>query len=175
MSSARILSLEAVANQSNSDFNVLDRFFLEKDECKVPKKDYMRCKMIRGHKRATRQLLKGIIPKKTYLHRFDIDDMRSLKIWLEIKSIVEKNLQVFTKISKTISGPKTGKNSEAESIEKSFNLSFCFNYFSDENIRLSYYYYIQLIFSNFDLNVLCDKFQFKCCLKNRHNIECIQS
>ena len=62
------------------DFNTLKNFSANKaNSTKAPKKEYLRCKLIRGHKRAIRQINKGILPKAT-LNKFDKRDTKSIEI-----------------------------------------------------------------------------------------------
>lgn len=144
---------------------------------KPPKKEYLRCKLIRGHKRAIRQLAKGVIPLAT-LHRFDINNAKALRIWERMRKIYDENRCFFSKISKTEAGPNTdGKSkrlSSANENQKSFNLKFCQDYFLQECVRESYYFYVLLIYSDFDINILIEKFQYFCCKENAHRVECIE-
>ncbi|OMJ67672.1 hypothetical protein SteCoe_35089 [Stentor coeruleus] len=177
MSMNRYLLLENIKENEKVDVFVLRNFISDKFSTpKPPKKEYLRCKIIRGHKRAMRQIIKGKTPKAT-LHKFSTDDFRSLDVWRCLKVVINQNPNLFMDCSNTVSGPKTdgqAKRKNSEGIEKSFNIAFCSNYFSHEEVRESYYYYIQLLFTNFDLKVLCEKFNFKCCNGDPHKINCVE-
>ncbi|OMJ70198.1 hypothetical protein SteCoe_31880 [Stentor coeruleus] len=177
MSVKRCLLLEGIMENDKIDVFVLRNFISDKFSTpKPPKKEYLRCKIIRGHKRATRQIIKGKTPKAT-IHKFAIENSRSLDVWYSLKSIIDQNPNLFIDCSNTVSGPKTdgqAKRKNSEGIEKSFNIAFCSNYFSNEKVRESYYYYIQLLFTNFNLTELCEKFNFKCCEGSPHKINCVE-
>ena len=88
------------------------------------------------------------------------------------------NKRLFCEVSKTEAGPYTdGKSKRKKSrvrIERSFNDAFCKNYFIHDIVRESFYLYTQLIFSEFDLPQLIEKFQFSCCQTKEHDIDCIE-
>jgi hypothetical protein len=161
------------------DVKVLSSF----DTCRKasrhpPKKEYVRCKLIRGHKRAIRQILAGQKPKTT-IHKFKPDDGNANSLWMILTQLILQELSVFQERSKTESGPITDGKSKrmsgnAKDSQRSFNGTFCKNYFESELIRESFSVYIDLIFSNFDPEVLCGKFEFRCCREENHGIECLQ-
>ena len=149
-----------------------------KSATQVPKKEYVRCKLIRGHKRAVRQIMAGQKPKTT-IHKFNADDSKSNSIWLLLSQLIEQELPIFEDTSKTESGPITdGKSKRGQATlkdsQKSFNGTFCKSYFQEDHIRESFSVYIDLIFSNFDPEVLCEKFEFRCCRGKKHKIECLE-
>lgn len=172
-------ALECLEKDHKTDFTILKNFCtnLSKNP-KCPKKEYLRCKLIRGHKRAIRQIKKGIIPKTT-LHKFDLNNRKSLRIWNEMIKIFENHTQIFLEISKTESGPNTDgkakRKSSSTKIEKSFNSAFCKKYFLHEEVRRSYFFYVQLLFVEFDIMTLISKFQFRCCREDVHSVNCIQN
>ncbi|OMJ71960.1 hypothetical protein SteCoe_29694 [Stentor coeruleus] len=159
------------------ELHFLEHFSTSKAKnAKPPKKEYLRCKLIRGHKRAIRQLTKGIIPTAT-LHKFDIKNSKALSIWEKMKKIYDDNIQFFVHLSKTEAGPKTDGKARrqviSESIPKSFNNNFCSEYFQPECVRESFYYYVLLIYAKFDAGLLIEKFQFFCCKDDDHSVKCI--
>lgn len=149
-----------------------------KSATQTPKKEYVRCKLIRGHKRAVRQIMAGQKPKTT-IHKFNQEDGKSNSIWLLLSQLIERESPIFEDTSKTESGPITDGKSKrsletSKDSQKSFNGTFCKNYFQHPYIRESFSIYIDLIFSNFDPEVLCEKFEFRCCRGNKHRIECLE-
>lgn len=149
-----------------------------KTASQAPKKEYVRCKLIRGHKRAVRQIIAGQKPKTT-IHKFDQQDSKSISIWLLLSRIIEQDLPIFEDTSKTESGPRTDGKSKRrleslENSQRSFNGTFCKTYFQHPSIRESFSAYIDLIFSNFDPESLCEKFEFRCCREEKHSIECLE-
>jgi hypothetical protein len=143
-----------------------------------PKKEYVRCKLIRGHKRAIRQIIQNQIPKTT-VHKFSETDDKAQSLWHIIKQLYENHPEEFDDISKTESGPITdGKtkreDNEFKRTEKSFNSRFCEEYFRSMNVRESFSVYLELIFCHFDPEVLSEKFEFSCCRMEKHSVECLE-
>lgn len=141
-----------------------------------PKKEYLRCRMIRGHKRALRHLSKKLIPNAT-INSFDPRNHTASRIWGRLGSAFKKYESGLLKISQTESGPKTDGKSKRKNkdqdIAKSFNSSFCKQYFKPIDVRESFYYYVELLFADLDPNVLCQKFEFNCC-HGMHNPDCLE-
>lgn len=138
-----------------------------------PKKEYIRCKLIRGHKRAQRQIARNIIPSRT-LHKFDPFDQKPAKIWQELINVYKENPQFLWDISQTDKGPLTdgrSKRAEKSDAQKSFNDKFVFWYFSAAIVRKSFYYYVELLFSDPDPENLVQRFEISCC-PGTHSEEC---
>ncbi|CAG9316673.1 unnamed protein product [Blepharisma stoltei] len=140
-----------------------------------PKKEYLRCKMIRGHKRANRQIEKGVIPKRTINAYSAIAE----SYWSKLTNCFNANKNILIEESKTEAGPKTDgktkRNGNENGIPKSFNEKFCKRYFSPKEVRESYFYYTEYIFAEFEPSVLCKKFKIKCCRSPNHTYECLES
>lgn len=162
-----------------SDKKILSLF----DSCRKsshlpPKKEYVRCKLIRGHKRAIRQIINNQIPKTT-IHKFPETDAKAQSLWQILKQIYENHSNELDEISKTEAGPITdGKTKredrEAKRTEKSFNSKFCEEYFSSSCVRESFSVYLELIFCQFDPSVLCERFEFCCCRAKKHCVDCVE-
>lgn len=169
----------AVKTLPRNESKVLTLFDTKrKSSPQTPKKEYVRCKLIRGHKRAIRQILKNIIPKTT-IHKFSATDIKAHNLWLLIQQIVIKNIPTFAGLSKTESGPITDgrakrSNESLKKCEKSFNAAFCKAYFSNQDVRESFSHYLNLIFVDFDPNILTKKFEFSCCRNDKHTVECLE-
>mmetsp|Transcript_12766 Transcript_12766/g.18639 ORF Transcript_12766/g.18639 Transcript_12766/m.18639 type:complete len:260 (+) Transcript_12766:1046-1825(+) len=144
--------------------NVLSWFKTKKN--KKPKKEYLRCKLIRGHKRIIRQLDKQVIPRRT-INKFDESDSKARLTYNKLKSILNSDRKVFLEKSKTEKGPKTdGKNKRTNNDfvpYNSFNDNFCRWYLQELCLRKSFYFYIELIFSDLNPEMLCRKFDMRCC------------
>jgi hypothetical protein len=162
-----------------TDSKVLEKFDSNKKATqKPPKKEYLRCKLIRGHKRAIRQIRLEVIPKAT-IHKFEIEDLKAYSIWILLKKLVLENQTIFSTLSKTEAGPLTDGRAKRlsgseKSSSKSFNFNFCKDYFSIPIVRESFFHYINLIFVNFNPTILCKKFEFYCCRFELHSIECME-
>ncbi|CAG9325969.1 unnamed protein product [Blepharisma stoltei] len=156
------------------DTKILNRFeSLSKP--KPPKKEYLRCKMIRGHKRANRQIEKGTLPQKT----LNVFSDKAQSYWDQLTKCFHLYRHILSEESKTEAGPRTdGKSKrtcEENGLQKSFNGKFCKKYFEPIQVRESYFYYTEYIFSEFDPDVLCKKFKLRCCRAPQHTSECMNS
>jgi len=141
---------------------------------KHPKKEYIRCKLIRGHKRANRQIQENVLPNKT-IHRFEPNDTESVYFWQTLKDIYARNQEVLRDLSLTENGPQTdGKSKRKPSNDpKSFNTKFCANYFKEQATRESFFYYTELLFCNFEPKILIEKFEIWCCPEgSKHDFMC---
>ena len=144
-----------------------------------PKKEYIRCRVIRGHKRANRQATMHTIPTKT-INKISTKNVLQIEKWNKFKTDSLLNQLVLGEISKTENGPMTDGISkrkkgkvEGENVEKTFNDEYCGKYFANPIVRRSFEYYINTIFSEKDLNVYCDKFKMLCCNRDmNHNLAC---
>ncbi|CAG9322487.1 unnamed protein product [Blepharisma stoltei] len=141
-----------------------------------PKKEYLRCRIIRGHKRILRQIKNQKIPTRT-INSFDPKNPTAMKIWMKLTKVFHKHEEVLFQISKTENGPKTdGKSKRKEKFKataNSFNSGFCKEYFTPYGVRESYYYYVELLFVDLNPRILCDKFEFNCCRGN-HDFQCLE-
>ena len=162
--------------KANKDTLLRSLFFSTKRKKMPPKKEYLRCKLIRGHKRANRQIEKSIKPTKT-LHKFNPENPKAQSYWKKLTEIYFQNYETLGNTSLTISGPRTdGKHKrqyESSYMHNSFNEKFCQQYFKEVAVRKSFYYYVKLVFSEFNPETLCEKFEFRCCA-GEHFGECYQ-
>ena len=171
--------------KSTSESNTLCMFFKHN---KPPKKEYIRCKLIRGHKRAIRQAIANKVPTTT-IHKVNITNKAERKAWLEFAEHVKdkKNQPLLQEKSKTVNGPATDGVSQREvqtvvqrevvtpEVLRSFNDTFCRLYFSNEIVIESYVNYIEIIFADSDPQNLKKRFEFTCCKREdseSHYPEC---
>ncbi|CAG9311220.1 unnamed protein product [Blepharisma stoltei] len=128
---------------------------------KYPKKEYLRCKLIRLHKKVNRQIQQGKNPFEF------VSNDESLEIWKKLKEIYESSRNLFCNLSATNNEPQYhGKH-------KSFNNEFCAGYFKEQVTRESFYYFTELLFCKFEPTVLIKSFQLWCCPnENEHNLLC---
>ncbi|OMJ68761.1 hypothetical protein SteCoe_33702 [Stentor coeruleus] len=147
--------------------NILQCFF---KNSKAPKKEYIRCKIIRGQKRAIRHALNNKIPTTT-LHKVNHLNPNEIQAWNNFVLDIIKNSDTFIKISKTENGPKTDgaakrKNKEhfvSSKIQKTFNDHFCKGYFFNPLVLENYKLYIDVIFALNEPENLVKRFDFSCC------------
>ena len=149
---------------------------------KSPKKEYLRTKLFRGHKRATRQSISNKIPKKT-LHFISNASISQKDAWDTFCKFNINHREVMIGVSTTESGPRTDgqtwksmrsyQTGTESKTEKTFNDNFCSKYLSNDMVVKSFLLYVDCLFADMDSSVLCSRFRFKCC-ENEHNAECIQ-
>ena len=149
--------------------------FVSKGYRKFPKKEYIRCKLIRGHKR----VLRAIQEKENNLGAFLQEDMYSdgkKYYWLLIAESFVVNREAFTKLIPVDAGPVNvmmkKRNVCTENLKKSFNKEFCREYLEDEETRKSYSYYINYLFCDLDCERLKKIFGFRCCTAAKHKYYC---
>ena len=158
--------------------NCLHRFIVRSYTGRsYPKKEYLRCKLIRGHKKAIRALNLNK-PAKAGLAKFNLSNHKAGQIWSEFSKIYQNNSEFFLDKSRTEAGPltdgKTKRNDFGLPVTRSFNDSFCKYYFEYECIRKSFVLFVQLVFCDFDIKELSQKFNFDCCGNQKHEISCFE-
>ncbi|CAG9328232.1 unnamed protein product [Blepharisma stoltei] len=141
-----------------------------------PKKEYLRCKLIRGFKRAIRQIRKNVLPSKT-LNRIRGNPYNTLRVWQALAGCYEKYIDILDSISctenKASSDEKNKKKVKGAYLEKSFNSKLCNQFFTHIGVRETFYYYIEFLFADLNPESLCDKFDFMCC-NGVHINECVE-
>ncbi|CAG9321927.1 unnamed protein product [Blepharisma stoltei] len=156
---------------------ILGLFFTKKNiKIKPPKKEYLRCKVIRGHKRINRQIQRSTAPVRT-LNKCAESNTFSMVIWEVMKKHYFSNEGELELVSKTESGPKTDgrskRTAKEQASQNSYNSLFCREYFQSAAVRQSFFYYVEYLFSYLNPEDLCEKFDLRCC-KNEHDGKCIQ-
>ncbi|CAG9313413.1 unnamed protein product [Blepharisma stoltei] len=167
-------SIEKLPAKNQYDTTVRSLFICKRG---FPKKEYIRCKLIRGQKRIMRQLKQGKIPEKT-LNRFDSSKQICRDLWSKLEQCMREAISEIEERIRTEAGPLTDgkckRKTKSDDDCKSFNGKFCKWYFSHPVIRKLYFYYIELLFSEFQPEILNDKFDFKCCEEEQHQFLCYQ-
>ncbi|CAG9324002.1 unnamed protein product [Blepharisma stoltei] len=141
-----------------------------------PKKEYLRCRLIRGQKRFIRKSLKKMAPLKGF-DRVLLENSKSKSAYESSLEVCNRDREEMERISDTMNGPKTdgkskrSKKSGHEEPQNSFNDTFCQNYFEDSNIKEHFYYYNEILFADFESKSLCERFDFKCC-EGEHKDSC---
>ncbi|CAG9334553.1 unnamed protein product [Blepharisma stoltei] len=143
---------------------------------RLPKKEYLRCRVIRGHKRANRQIKKNTLPSKT-INKLEPSNKMALEIWQVMTDCYHKRESEFDALSVTDKKPKhrakNKRNQNILSTKSSFNTDYCMHYFASEVVRESFFYYVEFLFSQIDPEDLCTKFDFRCC-KVKHDDRCYE-
>jgi hypothetical protein len=135
-----------------------------------PKKEYLRCKLIRFHKRANRKLKKG---KKLYNNFIELSENSELN-WQKLLDCYNQHSAVLDQVSSTFFEPiKFRKNAKPTCLKnRSFNSEFCIKYFEKSGVRESFYYFVEYLFSDIQPQVLAKVFGFSCCESEEHDLEC---
>lgn len=161
--------------RKRNSMNLLSKFICETGN--NPKKEYVRCKLIRGHKRAIRNAFIGKKAKKT-INRINFKNKKQIAKLDEFTAHAIQNRSILEEVSRPENGPKTdgiSKKSKAnlKDSEKSFNNNYCRKYFLNSLTRESFILYCDVLFDGSSVNELCEKFDFSCCSsKSTHNDEC---
>lgn len=145
---------------------------------KEPKKEYYRIKLIRGHKRALRALYLRRIPTKT-INKLVYGKIEQQEAWSIFESHFFNNHSILQQLSSTANGPLTDGKSKLQRMhqkktlirEKTFNNTYCEDYFSEFIVKESFILYIDYLCKGSTPKELCEKFGFFCC-KGEHNDEC---
>lgn len=157
---------------------IMKKFKSIKESGSHPKKEYVRCKVIRGHKKLLRNIMDSKLPVKG-IAKFNNKDKTQLRYYRLFQDHYADNTYELDFVSKTDSGPLTdgkAKRSDPKKVkdaESSFNNSFCKEYFSTQAVRESFFLFIELAFSSLDPEDLKKKFGFKCCEMTIHTLICI--
>ena len=130
---------------------------------KSPKKEYLRCKLIRGCKKCIRYLTQGKNPQK--IVKFKKPSVKAKDVIHKMITFHQENLGVLTDFSKT-------DTKLSDQTFKSYNSNFCSNFFKNEAVRKLFRFYIKLIFLDTDVPKLQKEFNFTCCFKKDHSLEC---
>ena len=125
-----------------------------------PKKEYLRCKLIRGLKKSIRLVQIGAVSKNfQYLNETALSKWSSFALFTNQQSDQFFSL-ASTKV--TVQGSKI----------KSYNQNYCQYFFSVPEIRSSYHYYTEFLFTDLDPKRLCKEFKFQCCINSEHSLAC---
>lgn len=135
----------------------------KKSRVSCPKKEYIRCKVIRGTKKSIRLLSKSSSQKK--LGKFFIFSNENKTQWNLMIHHFNSNREILEKFSSTKS-KIPGKEF------KSYNISFCKMFFEMPEVREAFHLYVNYIFSDYDCDRLCKEFNFQCCLSEKHSHVC---
>lgn len=127
------------------------------------KKEYLRVLVLRGFKRALRDVMDKVTPRKK-VHGFDPGDRIASRKWGDFRTFVRRNNSLEA-LAPTENGPGTeGKakkrSSAAQAESKTFNDKFCRVFFTDSVVRTAFRLYLNVVFSHEDLEDLSHRFKF---------------
>jgi len=131
---------------------------------RVPKKEYLRCKLIRGCKKFMRHLAQKKDPHK--ITKFKKTTPKIKRIWEKMQKFREFNLETLEEFSKT-------DTTLSDEVYKSYNSKFCSRFFENLLVRKVFRQYIKLLFVDFEVNRLEKEFNFSCCVERKHDDFCL--
>lgn len=175
----RLLVIKEDPRKRKLETLIMKRFITVKgNKATPPKKEYIRCKVIRGHKKMIRNVIDDTIPKKG-IAKFKQGNGVQKGFYRRFQDHLIENMEILNIISQTESGPLTdGKNKIKEkeriSRENSFNNKFCKDYFTEEAVRYSFKLFFEIVFSKFNPKSLQKRFGFSCCRLSTHVLECYE-
>ena len=151
-----------------------------------PKMEYYRIKLLRGQKRAIRGVYANRVPKTT-INEVDMSNEEQATAWNVFCAYTLNQKVHLNRICSPASGPLTDGESHhqanhgkefkkllSNSNERTFNNNFCSRYFQDIATRDSFIFYIDVLFMGRTPQMLCKKFNFKCCNNSIHDDLCIE-
>ncbi|OMJ91167.1 hypothetical protein SteCoe_6335 [Stentor coeruleus] len=143
--------------------NIKSKISPNKTRVSCPKKEYIRCKIIRGTKKSIRLLSKKSNPKK--IGKFNIISNEVKAQWNLMAHHFNSNKEILKTFSST-------KDKIPGKEFKSYNISFCKMFFEMPEVREAFNLYVNYIFTDYDCKRLCKEFNFKCCLYEKHGYDC---
>lgn len=156
---------------------ILEQFYTT--NTRHPKKEFFNAFIIRSIKRAFRYLELEKIPVKTCI-TVDLRNEGEKNCWLNLQKLYKKYPEHFKKVATTETSPLTDGKSKRNldsktSAPKSFNNSFCRDFFADELMQKTFLILIELMFSDSDPSKLRTKLKFYCCTLEQHSDQCYKS
>lgn len=149
---------------------------------KEPKKEYVRVKLIRGHKRAIRKILLSkpedtIKPPTTTINKIERNNHDQYEAWTIFVENTKSSYSELKEICPTNKGPLTDGKSfrkvnggnnigNQDNQEKTFNNTFSKEYFSRPAILENFKFYVDYLFARQSSQSLKNKFKFYCCRTN---------
>ena len=171
-------SRKPLGRQRSKATELLSQFLCKRSN-KHPKKEIIRCEVIRGIKRSIRQLAEGKAPMKGWHGFQQLGDLEAEALWKQLRTLVETHSQVLLNIANTEAGPKTdGKVIRARGGDKShfnsFNDAFCRWFYSAPVVRSFHRLYVELVFIHCKAASLAAKLPFTCCAGPEHSQGCAE-
>lgn len=159
------LKKSARGRRTRPDTILLNRFRNINKAGRSPKKEYLRIHLIRGLKRAIRQILEK---QRSFspLNRVDKGDEEAVQHWSLFKAAVKQNKATLKAVSAptldTLSKrPRSTKYAEPEDTYNCYNNAFCKSFLSNSVIRKVFELYLNVVFADMDEKVLSQRFGFE--------------
>ena len=150
--------------KTKSDTLLLDQFESIRPPYARPKKEYLRIRVIRGFKRAIRQVHEKYTPR-TKIHRVPENDALAQEQWTNFKLFVRRNKEELLAASLTTEGPNTEgvalRTSEEWTGHKCHTDTYCREFFKSPTIREGFTRYLDVVFSHEDDQALSQRFGFQ--------------
>ena len=158
------LSRPPRGRRTRQDTLLLQRFRNINKAGRSPKKEYLRIHLIRGLKRAIRQILEK---QRSFspLNRVDKSDEVALQHWNLFAAAVKQNKATLKAISApkldTLSKTSSTKYAEPEDTYNCYNNAFCRSFLSHSATRKVFGLYLNVVFTDMDEKVLSKRFGFE--------------
>lgn len=138
----------------------------------IPKKDYIRIKLIRGYKRVIRQFSRGIRkPPTKGFNKIKKNNPEQLEAWTLLKNNTEANFPELREVLITYTEPltddksnRTRNNEHVKGRSKKTSLDTLIQeYFSSSAIVENFKLYVDYLFEHQSPKTLKKKFRLSCC------------
>ena len=125
------------------------------------KKENTRVQIIRGYKRAIREIEMNLVPRKK-IHGFNPHDYVRVQCWTSLSEFVRAHPQLYL-LALTVKGPNTdGKRIRTSaSSYNSHSDDFCKELFSSEEVRTGLELYLSVVFGDMSDANLCARFKIE--------------
>jgi len=139
--------------------------FLNKHGKKV-KLEYVRIQIIRGIKKCIKWILVKHCPPQKGILQIDLRNPQMQQKWQELEDFVWENEELFVSLGCT-------KKEERKS--RSYNMSYCRQFYKRDEVKWAHFFYLQLIFGLHSINPgsLCKKLGVSCC-GGQHDEHCVK-
>ena len=146
------------------DIQFLESFFRLGKRWPV-KKEYLRANIIRSHRRFFYYYNREKIRK-------ELDHLGSTPKGECLRALV--NLyKIYNKMFKKLPQPMNSKRARGrKDVHRSFSQAFCYEYFLNERVRQSFFYYTEYLFNPFEPEKLARQFGMRCCMESSHTVDC---
>lgn len=148
-------SVSSRGRKPNIDREILKLF-------KNLRKENIRSKMIRGHKKLLAHIISNPeiltperAPKSTHIQICEDSELATYS-YFKIKQLYFENFEIFDKILSRKGKKKKGARGTEKLKERTYNNSYCKEYFKYDVLRESYFYYIKLVFFVIDDKILSE-------------------
>ena len=146
---------------------LLRTFIHSKNLLKRPKKEYLRCSIIRSHKRMLQMLFKKRLTRRDK-QRLATRTAIQVQAWEQFRAASQSPL-----LGQVIKISPPGQTNGSKAQTRSFNNTYCRKYFETPAARKSYAAYVDYYFADATPADLSNKLNILCCL-SEHDASCLE-